>query len=99
MAGNDAPLDLGIAGMGAPAPVAETFVKPDRGTLGVAQIEVENDQPELAGEPFELDYDAAADAAAARPGRDKGAGDGTGESLRLVVARRARQLRRAGDDP
>src|SRR6266704_3082760 len=96
---DDAPLDLGIARVDPPALVAEAFVEPDRGALGVAQVEVEDRETELAGQPLEIDEDAAPDPAAARPGRDEEGADRAGEGLRLVVARRARQLHRAGDNP
>ena len=84
--------------MRAPAAIAEAFVEPDRGALRVAQIEVQHDQPQFARQHLDLGDDCVTDAAAARPRRDKSGGDGAGESLRLVVARRARKLHRAGDD-
>src|SRR5947207_5511379 len=95
--GHGAAIDLGVARVGAPAPVPQAFVETDRGALRSAQVEVEHGEPKFAREALDLADDAAADAAAARPGRDKGAGHGAGEGLRLVVARRPRQLRRAGD--
>ena len=95
---DDPAFDLRIDGMDAPADVAQALVEPDRGTLGVAQIEVQDRQTDLSGEALDLQHDAATDAAAARPGRDKGAGQGSGEGLRLIVARRPAELRRAGDD-
>src|ERR1700731_4846493 len=98
MARHECALDQRIEGVAAPAAVAQRLVKMDRRPLGVAQIEIEDEDPELARQLLDLADDAAADAVAARPGRDKGAGHGAGHRLRLVVARRLRQLRRAADD-
>ena len=80
----------GIDRVGAPAPIAQPLVEADRGLLGVAQIEVEDGQPQFPAEPLDLQHDAAAEAVAARPRRHERAGQGAGEGLRLVVARRAR---------
>src|SRR4051794_25638497 len=99
VAGDDAPVDLSVGWMRAPAAVAKAPVKADRGALAVAQIEVQHDQLKLAGERLEFSDDTLADAAAAGPGRHKKAADGTGEGLRFVVAGGPRQLHRAGDDP
>src|SRR5271169_1075263 len=96
---HDPPFDPGIDGMGAPAYVPQTLVESDRGALGVAEIEVQNSQTDLAGEALDLQHDSATDTAAARPGRDERAGQGSGKGLRLVVARRPAELRRAGDNP
>src|SRR5579862_7963596 len=95
---HDLAVDFGIERMRADALVAEALVQPDCGALGVAYVEVEHGDPEFEGEPLDLEQDVAADAAAARPGRDERTGHRAGESLRLVVARRARQQRRAGDN-
>src|SRR4051794_3991933 len=95
---HDAPLDLGIARVRAPAAIAEALVEPDRGALRVAQIQVQHDQTQLARQHLDLGDNGVADAAAARPRRDKSGGDGAGESLRLVAARRPRELHRSGDD-
>src|SRR5438128_3189559 len=95
---HDPALDLCVNRVGAPAPITQALVEPDGRTLGVAKIEVENRQAELSGQLLDLAHDAAAEPAAARPRRNKGAGQGPGEGLRLVVARRPAQLRRAGDD-
>ena len=84
--------------MRAPAAITQAFVQRDRGALRVAQVQVQHDEPELARQRLELGDDRMADAAPARPRRDKSGRDGAGESLRLVVARRPRQLHRAGDD-
>ena len=97
MPGYELALDQGVEGVGAPAPVAQRLVKMDRRPLGVAQVEIEDQEAELAGQLLDLADDAAADPVAARPGRDKGAGHGAGHRLRLIVARRARQLGRAAD--
>ena len=99
VAGHDPAVDPRIDRVGAPAAIAEAFIKRNRRALGVAQIEVEHRQPQFAGKTLDLDDDAAAETVAARPGRDEGAGENPGEGLRLVVARRPAQLRRAGDDP
>src|SRR5579862_413623 len=96
---DDAALDPGVARVGAPTQVAKALVEPDRGALRIAQVEIEHDEAEFAAQPLDLRDDPPGDAAAARPGRDKGGRDGAGEGLRLVVARRPRQLHRAGDDP
>src|SRR5271166_5137754 len=85
---HDPPFDPSIDGMGAPAYVAQTLVESDRGALGVAQIEVQNSQTDLAGEILDLQHDSAADTAAACPGCHERAGQGSGKDLRLVVARR-----------
>ena len=95
---HDPVFDPGIDGMGAPAGVAQALVESDRGPLRVAKIEVENRQTELTGKVLDLEHDATADAAAARPGRDECTRHGAGEGLRLIVARRPAELRRAGDD-
>src|SRR4051812_6897183 len=95
---HDAALDHGIARVRTPAAIAETFVEPDRGALRVAQIEVQHDQPQLARQRLDFAYDRMTDAAPARPRRDKSRGHGAGERLRLVVARRPRELHRPGDD-
>src|SRR5438445_810231 len=60
MSGYDTPLDLGVPWVSAPAAIAEPLIKPDRGALGIAQIEVEHRQSELLGQAFELADDAAA---------------------------------------
>ena len=98
MARNDAVFDPRIDRMGAPAPIAEAFIQPDRRLLGIAQIEVQHGKPQFAGEPFDFQHDVAAETMAARPRRHKGAGQCPGKGLGLVVARRAAQLRRPGDD-
>ena len=95
---HDAALDHGIARVRTPAAIAETFVEPDRGALRVAQIEVQNDKPQLARQRLDFANDRVADAAPARPGGHESAGDGAGEGLCLVVARRPRELHRPGDD-
>jgi len=84
MPGDDAPLDLRIARVDAPALVAEAFVEPDRGALGVAQIEVEDDETEFAGEALDFNEGAAAYAAAA---------DTVTENLPLRVGARVRHAR------
>src|SRR5439155_18549721 len=99
MPGDEFALDQRIERMRAPAAVAEALVKMDRRPLGVAQIEIEHQQSELARQLLDLQHDAAADPVTARPGRDKGAGHRAGHRLRLVVARRARQLGRTADHP
>ena len=99
MARHDPALDPRIDGVGAPAAIAEALIEPDRRQLGVAQVEIENRQPQFPREPLDLAHDGPAQTVAARPGRHERAGHGAGKSLRLVVARGAAQLRRAGDDP
>ena len=94
----DPAIDLRVNRVRAPAPVAQILVKPDRRALGIAKVEIEDRQADLPGELLDLAHDVAAKSAAARPRRDKGAGQGSGKGLRLVVARRPAQLRRAGDD-
>src|SRR5689334_2001678 len=69
---HDAPFDLGIARVRAPAVVPEAFVEPDRGALRVAQVEVQHNQIQLARQRLDLGDDRVADAAPARPGRNKG---------------------------
>src|SRR5438105_2657892 len=97
MPGDEFALDQRAERMRAPAAVAQGLVEADRRPLGVAQVEIEHQQAELACQLLDLQDDAAADAVAARPGGDKGAGYGAGHRLRLVVARRARQLGRTTD--
>src|SRR5205823_4594790 len=70
MSGNDPPFDLGVARVGAPAAIAEALVEPDRGLLGIAQIEVQDGEAEVARLALELADEFLADAAAAPPGRD-----------------------------
>src|SRR5690348_9573553 len=98
MARNDPAVDLSVNRVGAPPSVSHAFVKADRRALSVAEVEIEDRQAELPGESFNLAHDATAETAAARPRRDKGAGQCPRKSLRLVIARRSAQLRRAGDD-
>src|SRR5689334_8453574 len=94
----DPAVDLRVSRVRAPAPVPKILVEPDRRALGFAQIEIEDREAEFPSELLDLADDAATEPAAARPWRDKGAGQGPGEGLRLVVARRPAQLRRSGDD-
>ena len=98
MPGDDPALDLCINWVGAPASVAHVLVESDSGTLSIAEIEIEDRQAELSREVLDLTHNPAAQAATTRPGRDKGAGQGSGEGLRFIVARRPAQLRRAGND-
>src|SRR5207248_11229413 len=98
MAGHELALDQRVKRVAAPAAVAERLIEMDRRALGVAQVEIEDEETELARQLLDFADDAAADAVAARPGRDKGARYGAGHRLRLVVARRPRYLRRAPDD-
>src|SRR5215472_16507628 len=95
---NDPALDLSVGRVSAPASVAHVLVESDGGTLGIAEIEIEDRQAELPREALDLAHNPAAQSATARPGRDKGAGQGSGEGLRFIVARRPAQLRRAGND-
>src|SRR5437764_1021236 len=88
MAGDELALDERIKRVSAPAAVAERLVKMDGGPLRVAQVEIEDEQAELARQLLNLADDAAADAVAARPGRGKGARHRSCPRLRLVVARR-----------
>src|ERR1700751_4248043 len=98
MSRHDPPFDSRIDGMGAPAYVTQAFIESDRCTLRIAQIEVQNGQSDLAGEVLDLQHDPAAATAAARPGRNERAGQGSAEGLRLVVARPPAELRGAGDN-
>src|SRR6516225_10817510 len=98
MSRHDPPFDPRIDGMGTPAYVTQAFIESDRSTLRIAQIEVQNGQTDLAGEDLDLQHDPAADTAAARPGRNERAGQGSAEGLRFVVPRRPADLCRAGDN-
>src|SRR5437868_5442694 len=98
MTGHELALDQRVKRVAAPAAVAKRLIEMDRRALGVAQVEIEHEQPEFARQLLDFADDAAADAVAARPRRDKSARDGAGHRLRLVVARRPRQLRRTADD-
>src|SRR5439155_3501794 len=89
---HDAAVDSRIYGVRAPTPITEPLIKRYRRTLGVAQVEVEDSQAEFTGEALDFTDDTAAEPAAAGPWRDKGAGQGPSESLRLVVARRPAEL-------
>src|SRR5580658_7524750 len=96
---HDPAFDLRVDRVGAPAAIPQTLIEADRSLLRVAQIEVEDGQPQFPAEPLNLQHDAAAEAVAAGPRRHERARQGTGEGLRFVVARGAAELRRAGHDP
>ena len=98
MAGHELALDQRVKRVAAPAAVAERLIEMGRRALGIAQVEIEDEETELARQLLDFADDAATDAVAARPRRDKSARDGAGHRLRLVVARRPRQLRRTADD-
>src|ERR1700744_3506959 len=98
MTGHQAPIDARIGRMRAPTAVIQALIEADRRALRIAQVEVEDRDAELAREKLDLVHDAVAEPVPARPGCHKGAGQGAGKGLRLVVARRAAELRRAGDD-
>src|SRR5215471_6199480 len=95
---HDPALDLRVDRVCAPPPVPQILIKADRRALGIAQVEIEDRQAEFPGETLDFAHYAAAETASARPGSDEGAGQGSRERLRLVVARCPAELRRAGDD-
>src|SRR5258708_6293346 len=97
MTGNDAAADPCIGRVGPPARVARRLVEPAVRPLGVPDVEIEDGDAGLARRLLDGANEATAEAVAARPRRDEGAGGLGAEGLRLVVAGRADELRRAGD--